>query len=106
MAATTAFKCYQIGSSVKNYDRTQWRSQCDAVMKKALDEKFKKTDMKQFLLSTEDKVIAECNGKDSYWGIGCYSNNPLSNSKDTWRGQNKLGTLLMQVREEIRRKKN
>ncbi len=102
MAATTAFKCYQAGSAVRNYDQTRWRQQCDAVMKQALEVKFRKPNMKEFLLSTESKIIAECNGKDMYWGIGYYSNNPLSNSKDTWRGQNRLGTLLMQVRDQIR----
>jgi ribA/ribD-fused uncharacterized protein len=64
----------------------------DGVMKKALIAKFTQhPKLKRLLLSTGDKTLVEHTVNDSYWGDG-----------GDGSGKNKLGLLLMEVREEIR----
>ncbi len=43
------------------------------------------------LPSTGDRHIAECNGKDMYWGTGIYLDDPKSLNRNVWNGKNKLG---------------
>ena len=68
---------------------------CGDVMPRGLQAKFSQERMKKLLMDTGTKLIAECNGKDEYWGTGYYMDNPLSNNKDTWPVRNRLGSLLM-----------
>ncbi len=48
-------------------------------------------DIQRILLSTDTALLVEHTGNDSYWGDGGDGN-----------GKNRLGSLLMQVREELR----
>lgn len=102
MAAKTARECYELGCTVKKFEETEWRKQCDVIMKRGLETKFAKDEMKKHLLDTENRTIVECNGKDMYWSCGYYPGNPYSNDPSTWKGQNKLGRLLMDLRQTLR----
>lgn len=63
------------------------------IMKNLLDQKFTYPDLRRMLLSTGDKHLVEGNyWGDIYWGV----------CKDV--GENHLGLLLMEVREEIKQK--
>lgn len=71
--------------------REDWDTIRDFIMKKALLAKFTQDqNLKKLLLDTDNREIIEASPKDSYWGWG--------KNKD---GLNKLGKLLMEVREEI-----
>ena len=65
----------------------------DDVMHLAVKEKFTQhRDLRKLLLGTGERDIIEHTTNDSYWGDG-----------GGWgRGQNKLGKILMQVRDELR----
>ena len=103
MKSRTPFQCFKYGQTIDNFDQAKWRSKCDAVMKKGLEAKFTSCEkLCNFLLSTDKKVIAECNGNDTYWSIGYFQNNPCSDDKSKWKGQNKLGYILMEVRDKLR----
>ena len=66
-----------------------WDSVKDNVMKYILVEKFKVAPLKNKLLATGDAYLEETNTwHDTYWGV-CEG-----------EGKNKLGRLLMEVREE------
>lgn len=56
----------------------------------------------QELLETGDQILVECNPKDSIWGIGLSVDNPDALDESKWKGQNLLGKILMQIREELR----
>lgn len=72
--------------------RSDWETVKDAVMKRAVWCKFQQhEDIRQVLLSTGDEPIIENAPKDYYWGIG-------SNGS----GQNRLGQILMEVRNVLR----
>lgn len=70
--------------------REDWDEVCVEVMLEALRLKFKTSEhCREVLLSTRGKELAERSG-DSFWGTG-----------DDDKGENMLGKLLMQVRDEL-----
>ena len=71
--------------------RPDWEKIKDNVMLTGLRKKFADPELRSLLLSTGDEELIEGNyWGDTYWGV-CNG-----------VGQNKLGKLLMQVREEIK----
>jgi ribA/ribD-fused uncharacterized protein len=61
-------------------------------MSKALRAKFAAPALKTLLLSTGERPLVEDSPYDRYWGAG----------KDG-RGKNRLGALLMELRDELRK---
>ena len=110
---TEAKSAKAIGKKVKDFDGTQWnglapgRGFKDEVMRRALRAKFthpKNTEMLEKLLATKDRVLAEANPRDSYWGIGTSADTkPAQEGK--WKGQNWMGKMLMELRTELRGEK-
>ena len=75
--------------------RSDWEQVKDDVMRTALRAKFTQhQDLKELLLSTGNAEIVEASPTDSYWGN--------ATRKDGSEGFNKLGLLLMEIREEIK----
>lgn len=75
--------------------RPDWEKIKDKVMLTGLRKKFADPELRSLLLSTGDEELIEGNyWGDTYWGV-CNG-----------VGQNKLGKLLMQVREEIKNGSN
>lgn len=73
--------------------RKDWELVKDDVMRKAVLQKFKShEDIRAILLSTGDQLIVENTPIDHYWGCG----------KDG-KGKNRLGQILMEVREVLRK---
>ena len=58
-------------------------------------------DLMDLLLDTKDAILAEASPQDKIWGIGLEENDPNSKDPESWRGQNLLGKILMQLREEF-----
>jgi ribA/ribD-fused uncharacterized protein len=73
--------------------RADWEQVKDDVMQKAVLQKFRThADIREILLATGDEVLVENSPIDYYWGCG----------KDG-SGRNKLGKILMEVREILRK---
>ena len=71
-------------------------------MKSGLKAKFEQNiTLRESLKATDDSVIMEANPADTYWGAGLSLNNQDIWDLTKWKGQNKLGKLLSEVREEI-----
>ncbi len=71
--------------------RPDWREVRINIMYEALNEKFKDPKLRELLLATGDEKLVEGNyWNDTYWGV-C---NGI--------GENHLGKLLMEVRDEIK----
>ena len=71
--------------------RSDWEEIKDKVMLTGLRKKFADPELRNLLLATGNEELVEGNyWGDTYWGV-CNG-----------VGQNKLGKLLMQVREEIK----
>lgn len=93
-----------LGRKVRNFDETVWNEAKYSIVLNGNYLKFSQNhELRNFLLSTGESVIAEASPYDGIWGIkmGRADENVLNPLK--WRGENLLGFALMEVRDEIRR---
>jgi ribA/ribD-fused uncharacterized protein len=83
----------KLGKTEDYATRPDWATHRDTVMMTALREKFSERhpELKELLLKTGNAILQEASPRDNYWGIG---------SKGM--GQNKLGVMLMALRDELR----
>ncbi len=81
----------RLGQTRKVRLREDWEAVKEEVMLYALRRKFEHPVLRELLLSTGDAHIIEDSPWDAYWGCG----------KDG-TGKNRLGVLLMELREEYR----
>lgn len=72
--------------------RKDWEEVKEDIMREALYEKFTQyPELKELLLSTKDAILIEHTKNDNYWGDGWDGS-----------GKNRLGILLMELREKLR----
>lgn len=84
-----------MGRSRKLPLRRDWDSVKDQVMLEVVRAKFTQhEDLKAILLATGDAKLVEHTENDSYWGDG-----------GDGSGKNRLGQILMRVRDELRAEK-
>jgi ribA/ribD-fused uncharacterized protein len=57
--------------------------------------------LRERLLGTSDRIIAEASPRDRVWGIGLHQSEPEARQPKLWRGSNWLGVALMQVRATL-----
>jgi ribA/ribD-fused uncharacterized protein len=82
----------RMGRSRKRSLRKDWESVKDAIMHEAVLAKFSQhAELRETLLATGVAEIVEHTENDRYWGNG-----------GDGSGKNRLGQILMQVREELR----
>ena len=79
------------GRKKENIIKANWDDIKDEIMYKALKAKFlQHPDLRIKILETGNEIIVEHTKNDSYWGDG-----------GDGKGENRLGVLLMKVRDEI-----
>lgn len=94
----------KLGRSVKNFDEEAWEEEREKAMIDGLRLKFSQNkDLKDLLLNTETKKLAEASPKDSIWGIGISKGKAEAGEK--WQGRNLLGIALEKVRSELSKKR-
>ena len=82
-----------LGNSVKL--REDWEKVKVSIMKECVRQKFSYPKLKSMLLETGDAVLVEGNHwGDTFWGV-CKG-----------EGQNNLGKILMEIRDEFRKEKS
>lgn len=86
----SAAEAFLLGRNLTTARVNNWDDIKVAVMRKALQQKFKQDDLKQVLLATGEAELKEKSLVDSFWGIGADGN-----------GSNMLGILLMELRAEL-----
>ncbi len=88
----TAREAFAFTREPGNQPRSDWPQVKEKFMLEALREKAKQNQQfRRLLENTGNKVLVESSDRDSYWGYGGNKG-----------GLNKLGYMLMQVRDEIR----
>lgn len=91
----------KLGRLVPNFDQAIWDSKNIEIMVDVLFVKFSQNDdAKEILLSTDDRFIVEASPYDRIWGIGITADEFRSGKKA--RGENRLGSVLMMVRDRLR----
>jgi N-glycosidase YbiA len=91
--AKTPKQAAEMGRDRKRPLRADWEQAKDDVMRAAVSQKFRThKDIRQVLLDTGDEELIENASGDYYWGSGADGS-----------GRNMLGTILMEVREQLRK---
>jgi ribA/ribD-fused uncharacterized protein len=90
--AKTPAKAKAMGRTRRYRLRRDWESVKDGIMREAVLAKFTQhTDIRAILLATGDALLVEDSPTDTYWGCGAHGG-----------GKNKLGRILMSVRDQLR----
>lgn len=103
MIASDARTIKTLGREVKSFDPTIWNEKKFKVVVQGNLAKFTQdVELRDFLLSTGDKILVEASPYDKIWGIGLDEKSPDAIHPQKWRGQNLLGFALMKVRSIIK----
>ncbi|MBE5981463.1 MAG: NADAR family protein [Paenibacillaceae bacterium] len=91
-----------LGRKVKGFREDVWKENCYEIVKRGNYEKFgQNEDLKNYLLSTNSKILVEASPVDLIWGIGLDENAKDIKNPLVWRGTNLLGFILMEVRDDL-----
>ena len=100
-AAYDALECKRISREIESFDADAWNEIAGTETYFRISEKFRQnTKLKNTLLQTGDKIIVECS-YDKIWGSSIHLNNVNALNKETWVGNNLLGKILMDIRNDI-----
>ena len=92
----------RIGDRIQVPHSSAWHHKQDEVMKEAVFLKFQQNGhLSQFLVDTEDATLVEATN-NTRWGAGCSLWSKELKTL-TFRGQNKLGKILMDIRTQLRK---
>ena len=92
-----------LGKKVKNFHKEVWDAKRLEIMMRGVKAKFvQHPELQKQLLETGDRQIGEADARDSFWGIGTSENTDKSNDPSKWKGQNRLGKILMALRDEFK----
>ena len=95
-------KIKSLGRQVKNFDQTIWGLHKYKIVVNCNFLKFSQDkNLKDILMSTQNKIIVEASPLDNIWGIGFKAADALANI-NKW-GENLLGLALVEVREKLRK---
>lgn len=87
-----------LGRQVKNFRANLWTINNRDIMYIGLLAKYEQNlAIKHDLLSMAGKIIAEASPHDSVWGIGLAEDHPDATDPNKWKGENRLGQVLMKV---------
>lgn len=93
----------KLGRQVANFDGLIWGAVRQLISIHGNVEKFSQNErLKDYLLSTGDRIIVEASPYDHIWGIGLEESDPRAVVPSRWPGANLLGFALMAVRDRLR----
>lgn len=90
-----------LGRKVRHFEQEKWESHCKKFVYEGNYAKFTQNEeLKKELLRTKGTLV-EASPVDEIWGVGLAEDDPRIKDRRTWRGENWLGEILTQVRDEI-----
>ena len=90
-----------LGRNISGFQYWVWKREVSALIKQCNQKKFSENaEAKEALLATGRKTIAEAS-RDTFWGCGVHITDSTCLDKQTWVGKNKMGKILMNIREEL-----
>lgn len=103
LRAGTPALAKQLGREVAGFDAARWEAaSVTAVLRANLAKFTQNPTLGDFLLGTDQQVLVEASPPDCVWGIGLAHDDPRASNPATWRGENRLGFALMEVRAALR----
>uniref|UniRef100_A0A7S3Z9B3 NADAR domain-containing protein n=1 Tax=Lotharella globosa TaxID=91324 RepID=A0A7S3Z9B3_9EUKA len=107
LRATAPRQQKALGRGVRGFKEHTWKSNCLRIVTEGNLHKFRQnTELREKLMATGERTIAEAAPKDKIWGIGLHASDKRAQDMSTWRGTNLLGVALMTVRERLRKEKD
>lgn len=106
LQATDPMKMKKLGREVQNFDAEKWDAVSGDVVVRGNIAKFSQNEeLLDFLLFTDDQILVEASPYDTIWGIGMRKEEAERVTPHMWRGKNKLGFALMEVRDVLKPEK-
>jgi len=100
--AKTSKEVKQLGRKIENFNELTWKEKSfDIVVQGNLEKFSQNINLKNFLINTSKKIIVEASPYDKIWGIGLEYSHRHAKNPLLWKGDNKLGFVLMKVRDII-----
>lgn len=91
-----------LGRQIRGFEPNVWNKHKYTIVYFGNLMKFSKNeDLKEFLISTGDAILAEASPYDSIWGIKLSNRDIRASDPNKWQGTNLLGFALMQVRDNF-----
>lgn len=104
MSTDNVGKIKALGRQVSNYNNTVWNGMRQIIIYEGLYAKYSQNeDLKEKLLKTGDRLLAECAVQDKIWATGISMNDDSRYDMNNWTGQNLLGFATMLVREKLQK---
>ena len=92
----------KLGRTVRDFVPEVWDEHRYEIVKKGNIYKFgQNKNLKEYLLTTKNRVLVEASPYDQIWGIGLKKENKDVENPQKWRGLNLLGFALMEVRDDL-----
>jgi len=105
LACETPAKAKELGRLVQRFDPAVWdQHKFDLVVRGSYQKFAQHEELRNYLLSTGDKVLVEASAVDRTWGIGMKEDDPAAGNPSLWKGENLLGFALMDARAKLREK--
>jgi len=102
LAAKDPSQAKALGRAVRHFDEARWVEHRYAIVVEASREKFVQNPaLRDYLLSTQPKILVEASPKDAIWGIGLGASDPRAEDPRAWPGLNLLGFALMEARSAL-----
>ncbi|MEU3249546.1 NADAR family protein [Streptomyces sp. NPDC006997] len=103
LAAGHPAEAKKAGRLVRGFDEAVWRRERFGVVVEGSVHKFTaRSELREYLLRTGDRVLVEASPMDRVWGIGLAATDEGASDPERWRGENLLGFALMAARERLR----
>ncbi len=103
LGATEPGKQKALGREVRGFDQAVLDAHKVAIVTRINRAKFDQNrGLRRKLLQTGDAMLVEASPMDVIWGIGLDAQTARQTPEADWPGQNLLGQILTQVRDEFR----
>ena len=95
-----------IAASIKDSDPySEWNLKKVDIMREVLNAKINSSEeFRKELIESADKLLVEASATDKFWGSGLTYNLTLTTLPDQFPGKNMLGKLLVELRNELKKK--
>ena len=104
LKAKSAQSAKSFGKKVSGFKDEVWTPEKkDGVMKAIVRAKFTQNlELRKKLLDSGDKILANADARDKFWGVGTSATTAIAKDPSKWKGENRLGKTLMDLRTELR----
>jgi hypothetical protein len=104
LKAKSAQSAKSFGKKVVGFKEDVWTPEKkEDIMKQIVRAKFTQNlELRKKLLDSGDKILANADARDKFWGVGTSATTAIAKDPSKWKGENKLGKMLVELRTELR----